>query len=228
MPRHRRSHHRCHQQDGQAPGQAERIKQDLTSYNLVPEEWGGDTIMVPVSAHTGEGVDQLLEMILLQADVLQLRANPDRLARGIIIELPDKTRGALATVLLTNGTLSVATTSSPAWHPAVVSAVPCRMTGARMCAAQAPPCRWNSTSVVPAAGDELIAVEDDRLIRQGHRRARGQDQGAAHRGLSALTLDNLFSSIGKGDGHPQRPDQGDCRALWRRFASPLKSCPTTR
>ena len=89
----------------------DRVKQDLTAYNLVPEEWGGDTIMAPVSALTGEGVDDLLEMILLQADVMQLRANPNRMARGVIIEAKlDKNRGPLATVLLKNGT--------PVWPPA--------------------------------------------------------------------------------------------------------------
>ena len=84
--------------------------------------------MVPVSAKTGEGVDQLLEMILLQADVLQLRANPDRLARGIIIEAKlDKTRGALATVLLTTAPCGWGTTSSRAWPPAACA--PCSTTG---------------------------------------------------------------------------------------------------
>ena len=86
----------------------EKVKQDLTQYGLVCEDWGGETICVPVSAKTGEGVNDLLEMILLQADVLQLQANPNRLGRGVIIEAKlDKARGPLATVLLQNGTLHV-------------------------------------------------------------------------------------------------------------------------
>ena len=89
----------------------ERIKQQLTEYELVCEEWGGDTIMVPVSAVTGEGVDQLLEMILLVAEVQDYRANPNRKARGIIIEARlDKGRGPVATVLVKNGTLRVSDT----------------------------------------------------------------------------------------------------------------------
>src|SRR5699024_8276608 len=79
----------------------ERVKEDLTRYEIVSEEWGGDTIMVPVSAHTGEGIEELLENILLLADVQELRANPKRAARGVIIEARlDKTRGPVATVLV--------------------------------------------------------------------------------------------------------------------------------
>ena len=86
----------------------ERVKTDLTKYGIVCEDWGGDTIMCPVSAKTGEGVDELLEMILLQADTMELRANPNRLGRGVIIEAKlDKARGPLATVLMQNGTLHV-------------------------------------------------------------------------------------------------------------------------
>ena len=89
----------------------ERIKQQLTEYGLLTEEWGGDTIMVPVSAVTGQGVDQLLEMILLVAEVQDYRANPDRKARGIIIEARlDKGRGPVATVLVKTGTLRVGDT----------------------------------------------------------------------------------------------------------------------
>ena len=89
----------------------ERIKQQLTEYELVCEEWGGDTIMVPVSAVTGEGVEQLLEMILLVAEVQDYKANPNRKARGIIIEARlDKGRGPVATVLVKNGTLRVGDT----------------------------------------------------------------------------------------------------------------------
>ena len=84
----------------------ERVKQQLTEYELVSEEWGGQTIIVPVSAKKQTGLDTLLEMILLQADVLELKANPDRLAKGTIIEAKlDKGRGPLATVLVQNGTL---------------------------------------------------------------------------------------------------------------------------
>ena len=86
----------------------ERVKQELSEYELIPEDWGGSTIFVPVSARTGEGIDQLLEMILLTAEVCELKANPKRKARGVVIEAKlDKGRGAVATVLVQKGTLKV-------------------------------------------------------------------------------------------------------------------------
>ena len=95
----------------------DRVKQQLTEYELVPEEWGGETICVPVSAKTHEGLSNLLEMVLLQADVLELRANPDRLAKGIIIEAKlDKGRGPIATVLVQNGTLKKGDTTTIESH----------------------------------------------------------------------------------------------------------------
>ncbi|MGI6696858.1 MAG: translation initiation factor IF-2 [Christensenellales bacterium] len=183
-----------------ADANPERIKQDLTAYNLVPEEWGGDTIMVPVSALTGEGVDQLLEMILLQAEVLQLRANPNRLAKGIIIEAKlDKARGALATVLLTNGTLSVGDNIIAGLASGRVRALLNDRGENVQSAGPAMPVEISGFSVVPDAGDELIAVEDDRLIRQvaKEREEKMREQRIAS--SSAVTLDTLFSSIKEGE-----------------------------
>ena len=86
----------------------DKVKQELSEYELIPEDWGGSTIFCPVSAHTKEGIDNLLEMILLTAEVLELKANPDRNARGLVIEAQlDKGRGAVATVLVQKGTLHV-------------------------------------------------------------------------------------------------------------------------
>jgi translation initiation factor IF-2 len=183
-----------------ADANPERIKQDLTSYNLVPEEWGGDTIMVPVSALTGDGVEQLLEMILLQAEVLQLRANPDRLARGIIIEAKlDKTRGALATVLLTTGTLSVGDNIIAGLASGRVRALLNDRGENVKSAGPSMPVEISGFSVVPEAGDELVAVDDDRLIRQvaKEREEKIREQRIAT--SSALTLDNLFTSIKEGE-----------------------------
>ncbi len=183
-----------------ATANPERIKQDLTAYSLVPEEWGGDTIMVPVSALTGEGVDQLLEMILLQADVLQLKANPDRLARGIIIEAKlDKTRGALATVLLTNGTLSVGDNIIAGLASGRVRALLNDRGENVKSAGPSMPVEISGFSVVPDAGDELIAVEDDRLIRQVAREREDKIREQRIATSSALTLDNLFTSIKEGE-----------------------------
>ncbi|MDD4080245.1 MAG: translation initiation factor IF-2 [Eubacteriales bacterium] len=183
-----------------ADANPERIKQDLTAYNLVPEEWGGDTIMVPVSALTGEGVDQLLEMILLQADVLQLRANPDRLARGIIIEAKlDKTRGPLATVLITNGTLNVGDNIIAGMASGRVRALLNDRGENVKSAGPATPVEISGFSVVPEAGDELIAVEDDKLIRQVAKEREEKIREQRIASSSALTLDNLFSSIKEGE-----------------------------
>ena len=86
----------------------ERVKQELTEYELIPEDWGGSTIFVPVSAQTGEGLEDLMEMILLTAEVMELKANPNRRARGLVIEAQlDKGRGPVATVLVQKGTLRV-------------------------------------------------------------------------------------------------------------------------
>lgn len=86
----------------------ERVKQELTEYELIPEDWGGSTIFVPVSAHTHEGIQDLLEMILLTAEVMELKANPNRAARGLVIEAElDKGKGSVATVLVQKGTLHV-------------------------------------------------------------------------------------------------------------------------
>ena len=178
----------------------DRIKQDLTAHNMVSEEWGGDTIMVPVSAKTGEGVDTLLEMILLQAEVLQLRANPDRLARGIIIEAKlDKTRGSLATVLLKNGTLRVGDNVIAGMATGRVRALLNDKGESVREAGPSMPVEISGFDSVPAAGDEMIAVEDDKLVRQvaKEREDRLKEQRVA--ASSAVTLDNLFQNIKEGE-----------------------------
>lgn len=178
----------------------ERIKQDLTAHNLVSEEWGGDTIMVPVSAKTGDGVDQLLEMILLQAEVLQLRANPNRLARGIIIEAKlDKNRGALATVLLKTGTLRVGDSIIAGMASGRVRALLNDKGEQVKEAGPSMPVEISGFSAVPAAGDEMIVVDDEKLVRQvaKEREDRLKEQRIA--ASSSVTLDNLFQNIKEGE-----------------------------
>ncbi len=178
----------------------ERIKQDLTAYNMVPEDWGGDTIMVPVSAKTGEGVDTLLEMILLQAEVLQLQANPNRLARGIIIEAKlDKSRGSLATVLLKNGTLRVGDNIIAGMATGRVRALLNDRGENVREAGPAMPVEISGFDTVPQAGDEMIAVSDDKLVRQvaKEREDRLKEQRVA--ASSAVTLDTLFANIKEGE-----------------------------
>jgi translation initiation factor IF-2 len=177
----------------------ERIKQDLTNYELVTEEWGGDTIMVPVSAHTGEGVEQLLEMILLQAEVLQLRANPDRKAQGVIIEAKlDKSRGPLATVLLQNGTLRVGDSIIAGMASGRVRALQNDRGERVQSAGPSMPVEISGFTDVPLAGDEMIAVEDDRLIRAVAEERRDRDREQRVSAGSKVTLDNLFDSISEG------------------------------
>ena len=177
----------------------ERIKQDLTNYQLVPEEWGGDTIMVPVSALTGEGVDTLLEMILLQADMLQLRANPDRMAKGVIIEAKlDKARGPVATVLLRNGTLHVGDNVVVGTATGRVRAM-INDRGERVDeAGPSMPVEVMGFSEVPTAGDDMMAISDDHLGRQVVQERMDKLKAARSASATKVTLDNLFTQIDQG------------------------------
>ncbi len=177
----------------------DRIKQDLTKYELVAEEWGGDTIMAPVSALTGQGVDQLLEMILLVADVQQLRANPDRLARGVIIEAKlDKARGPLATVLVQNGTLRVGDNIVAGTASGRVRAM-LNDRGERVDeAGPSMPVEVSGFNEVPLAGDDMMAVDDDHLSRQVAEERREKIKAARVSNSAKVTLDNLFSKIDAG------------------------------
>ena len=176
----------------------DRVKQDLTKYDLVPEEWGGDTIMAPVSALTGEGVNELLEMILLQADVMQLRANPDRMARGVIIEAKlDKSRGPLATVLIQNGTLNVGDNIVAGMAFGRVRAM-VNDRGERVkTAGPSTPVEISGFTDVPSAGDEMMAVADDRLSRQVVEERRDKLK-ASRVATQKVSLDNLFAGISEG------------------------------
>ena len=174
----------------------ERVKQDLTAYELVPEEWGGDTIMVPVSAHTGEGVESLLEMVLLQADMQQLRANPNRMAKGVIIEAKlDKARGPVATVLLQNGTLHVGDNIVAGMASGRVRAM-VNDRGERVTeAGPSMPVEISGFTDVPSAGDDMMAVADDHLGRQVVQERRDKLKAARVAASSKVSLDNLFSRI---------------------------------
>ena len=177
----------------------ERIKQQLTEYDLVCEDWGGDTIMVPVSAVTGEGVDQLLEMILLVAEVQDYRANPNRKARGIIIEARlDKGRGPVATVLVKNGTLRVGDTIVAGMAYGRVRAM-VNERGERMkSAGPSDPVEVIGFNDVPEAGDQISAVDDDRLSRQVAEERRDKARAALIKAQQKTTLDDLFNQISAG------------------------------
>ena len=145
----------------------EHVKQQLTEYELITTEWGGSTEMVPVSAVTGQGVDDLLETILLTADVNDYRANPNRKARGIIIEAKlDKGRGPVATVLVKNGTLNVGDAIVAGTAYGRVRAM-VNDRGERVkSAGPSEPVEVIGFNDVPDAGDQITAVDDEKLSRQ--------------------------------------------------------------
>ena len=177
----------------------ERIKQQLTEYDLVCEEWGGDTIMVPVSAITGEGVEQLLEMILLVAEVQDYKANPNRKARGIIIEARlDKGRGPVATVLVKNGTLRIGDTIVAGTAYGRVRAM-VNDRGERVKeAGPSDPVEVIGFNDVPDAGDQISAVDDDRLSRQVAEERKDKLRAALIKDQQKTTLDDLFNQISAG------------------------------
>ena len=178
----------------------DRIRQQLTEYELVDENWGGDTIIVPVSAHTGEGVDNLLEMILLVAEVQNYRANPNRKARGIIIEARlDKGRGPVATVLVKNGTLRVGDTIVAGMAYGRVRAMT-NERGERMkMAGPSDPVEVIGFNDVPEAGDILSAVEDDKLSRQVAEERKDKLRAALIKSQQKTSLDDLFNQISAGE-----------------------------
>ena len=177
----------------------ERIKQQLTEYELVCEEWGGDTIMVPVSAVTGEGVEQLLEMILLVAEVQDYKANPNRKARGIIIEARlDKGRGPVATVLVKNGTLKVGDTIVAGMAYGRVRAMTNDRGERVKSAGPSDPVEVIGFNDVPEAGDTISAVDDDKLSRQVAEERKDKMRAALIKEQQKTTLDDLFSQISAG------------------------------
>ena len=177
----------------------DRVKQELTEYGLVSEEWGGDTIMVPVSAITGEGIDTLLEMILLVADVAELRANPNRMAKGIIIEARlDRGRGPVATVLVQNGTLHVQDTIVAGMTYGRVRAMYDDNGKAVKQAGPSMPVEVIGFSDVPAAGDIIYAVEQDKLSKQVVEERKDRLKAEKLKSMSRVSLDDLFSKIAEG------------------------------
>ena len=178
----------------------DRVKQELTRYDVVAEDWGGDTIMVPVSAHTGEGIDSLLENILLLADVQELKANPNRKARGVIIEAKlDKARGPVATVLVQNGTLRTGDMVIAGMAFGRISAM-VNSRGDRVKAAPpSTPVEVIGFNDVPEAGDEITAVEDDKLTRQVVEERRAKQKAEMVKKSARVTLDELYTQIAQGE-----------------------------
>lgn len=178
----------------------DRIKEELTKYDLVCEDWGGDVICVPVSAKTGEGIDELLESVLLVAEVQELKANPDRLAKGTVIEARlDKGRGPIATLLVQNGTLKqgdVLIAGTAVGRVRVMTndkGKPVKSAGPSV------PVEITGLAEVPSAGDIFNAVEDERLARELVEQRKHEAKQEQFNSYRKVTLDNLFSQIAEGE-----------------------------
>ena len=178
----------------------ERVKEELTKYELVCEDWGGDVICVPVSAKTGEGMDTLLEMVGLTADVMELKANPDRLGMGAVIEARlDKNRGPIATLLVQNGTLRTGDILIAGTAVGRVRVM--RDDRGRTITEAGPsvPVEIMGLSEVPSAGDTFAAVEDEKLARELVEKRKHEAKEEQFKSYQKVTLDNLFSSIEQGE-----------------------------
>ena len=178
----------------------ERIKEQLTKYELVPEEWGGDTIICPISAKTGEGIENLLEMVNLTAEMQELKANPNRSAHGAVIEARlDKGRGPVATLLVQNGTLHQGDVIIAGTAVGRVRA----MTNARgeklTEAGPSVPVEIIGMGEVPGAGDDFHAVDDERMARELVEQRKHEQKMAASAPVGKVSLEDLFSQIKQGE-----------------------------
>ena len=177
----------------------ENIKQELTKYDLVPEEWGGDIMCIPVSAHTKMGIDDLLESVLLIAEVKELKANPQRLAKGIVIEAKlDKGRGPVATILVQNGTLKSGDVVIAGTSVGRVRAMTDHTGKALKVAGPSVPVEITGLSEVPNAGDEFNAVKDERMARELAEQRKAKAKEEVFKANAKVNLDDLFSQITDG------------------------------
>jgi len=178
----------------------DRVKQDLSTHGILVEDWGGDTISVPVSAKSGEGIVNLLEMILLQAEVLELKANPNRLASGTVIEARlDKAKGPVATLLVLNGTLHAGTSVVAGTCAGKIRLMTNYKGDTIKKAGPATAVEILGLTEVPEAGDEFNAVKEDRIAREiaDNRKIKLREEVLARN--SSTTLEKLFSQIQEGE-----------------------------
>ncbi|MDE5781037.1 MAG: translation initiation factor IF-2 [Lachnospiraceae bacterium] len=181
----------------------DRVKQELSEYELVPEDWGGDTIFVPVSAHTKEGIDSLLEMILLTAEVSELKANPNRKARGVVIEAQlDKGRGPIATVLVQKGTLHVGEPVAVGSFYGKVRAMVDDKGRKLKEAGPSTPVEILGLNGVPNAGEIMVAMDNEKEARNFANTfiSEGREKLLeSSRAKAKMSLDDLFDQIQAGD-----------------------------
>lgn len=178
----------------------DRIMQQLTEHDLVPEEWGGDVICIPVSAKTHQGIDKVLESINLVAEMLELKANPNRAAKGVVIEAKlDKGRGPVATVLVQNGTLKTGDTIVAGTAVGRVRVMTNENGKVLDSAGPSVPVEIMGLAEVPQAGDTFDAVSDEKLARELVEQRKREAKEEEFKQYQKVTLDNLFSSISQGD-----------------------------
>ncbi len=175
------------------------IKQELTKYDLVPEEWGGDVICVPVSAITRMGIEELLENVLLVAEVKELKANPNRRAKGIVIEAKlDKGRGPVATILVQNGTLHNGDIVIAGTAVGRVRAMTDHNGKPQKTAGPSVPVEIIGLAEVPVAGDEFAAVEDERMARELAEQRKSKAKEEVFKANARANLNDLFAQISEG------------------------------
>ncbi len=178
----------------------EQVKQQLTEYELIPEEWGGDVICVPVSAKTKEGLDDLLENVLLVAEMKELKANPDRAAKGIVIEARlDKGRGPIATVLVQNGTLNAGDIVVAGTCLGRVRAMTNDKGEAVQSAGPSVPVEITGLDEVPVGGDVFNSVTNEHLARQLVQQRKDERKEEIFNAQTKVTLDNLFDQMKQGE-----------------------------
>ncbi len=177
----------------------DKVKQELMAYELVPEEWGGDTIYVPISAKKHQNIDQLLEMVLLEADVLELKANPHKQAKGAVIEARlDKAKGAIATMLVQRGTLDVGDTIVVGSSIGRIRAMTNDKGKKVKSAGPSTPVEIMGLTDVPEAGDTFYEVKNEKMAKHLIERRKRQAREQAINSVTKVTLDNLFSQMEEG------------------------------
>ncbi len=178
----------------------DKVKQELMTYELVPEEWGGETIFVPISAKQHQNIDQLLEMVLLEADVLELKANPHKQAKGVVIEARlDKNKGAVASMLVQRGTLDVGDTIVVGSSIGRIRTMTDEKGKKVKVAGPSTPVEITGLTEVPQAGDIFYEVKDEKTAKHLIEKRKRQEREKAINANSKVTLDNLFQQMEEGN-----------------------------
>ncbi len=178
----------------------DRVKQELMEYELVPEEWGGDTIFVPISAKKKQNIDTLLEMVLLVADMKELKANPKKQAKGVVIEAKlDKSKGAVATMLVQRGTLDVGDTILVGSTIGRIRTMTDEKGKKLKKAGPSTPVEITGFTEVPEAGETFYEVKDEKTAKHLMEKRKRQEREKALNATNRVTLDDLFNQIAKGN-----------------------------